>query len=192
MILKIIKQNLPNTLTFFRLFSVPFFVIIFYFDNNLTKLISAILFSICSLSDFLDGFLARHWQVESKLGGIFDPIADKLIVIAAIVMLIYHQSIPGIHIFAAISILLREVIISGLREALSTMKIELKSSKLGKFKTLIQLSAITLLIFSLTNLLEPKYAQILHQISLQILWIAAFLSIYSGYEYIKKTIKYLN
>lgn len=188
-----IKANIPNILTFFRLFSAPIFIIIFYQDNNLNKIIAGVLFSIAGLSDFLDGYLARQWQVQSKIGKIFDPIADKLIVIAAIVMLIYHGAITGIHIFAAMIILLREVVISGLREALSGFNLDLPCSPLGKFKTVIQIFSINMLIFNNANL-GPHFQPILsflEIIAIPAFWIAAILSAYSGYEYIKKTINYL-
>ncbi|MBJ7298042.1 MAG: peptide-methionine (S)-S-oxide reductase, partial [Dolichospermum sp.] len=92
---------------------------IFYFNNDLMKIFSGLIFIFAGITDFLDGYLARYWKAHSMLGRILDPIADKLIVVAAIVMLIFHNKIEGLNIFAAMAILLREVIISGLREALS-------------------------------------------------------------------------
>ena len=186
-----IKSNLPNILTFFRLLSAPLFVIIFYFDTNVMTLLAGIIFFIAGLTDFLDGFLARHWNVESKIGRILDPIADKLIVIAAIVMLIFHGMISGFHIFAANAILLREVVISGLREAMSGLKFSLVSSMLGKFKTVLQLVSIGLLIFCNTNLFAPHINVIIKFYALQIFWISAILSIYSGSQYVFKVINYL-
>ncbi len=190
-----IKQNLPNSLTFFRLFSAPVFVFFFFLENNFFKLFAGVLFVFCGLTDFLDGALARKWKVESKIGQIFDPIADKLIVISAIVMLIYDKSIDGIHIFAGILILLREVVISGLREALSAMRIELRSSFLGKFKTVIQIASISILIFSTLNFTKIKTLHLIEnfkKFAICALWIAAFLSLYSGFEYLKQVLIFLN
>lgn len=192
--LKKIKQYIPNILTFFRLFSAPIFIIFFFLENNFFKFFAGILFVFCGITDFLDGALARKWKVESKIGQIFDPIADKLIVISAIVMLIYDRSIDKIHIFAGMLILLREVVISGLREALGSLKIELKSSFLGKLKTVIQITSISILIFStlnFSNLQEFAFIKNFKDPAIFILWIACFLSIYSGFEYLKQSIIFL-
>lgn len=193
MLLKI-KENLPNSLTFFRLFCAPIFVFFFFLENNFFKLFAGILFVFCGLTDFLDGALARKWKVESKIGQIFDPIADKLIVISAIVMLIYDKSIDNFHVFAGILILLREVVISGLREALSMMKMELKSSFFGKFKTVIQMVSISILIFSTLNFTQIKTLYLIEnfkKFAIYLLWLAALLSIYSACEYVKQALIFL-
>lgn len=193
MILKI-KQNLPNSLTFFRLFSAPIFILFFFFENNFFKLFAGILFVFCGITDFLDGALARKWKVESKIGQIFDPIADKLIVISAIVMLIYDRSIDGFNVFAGLLILLREVVISGLREALSALKFELRSSFLGKCKTAIQIVSISILIFStlnFTNIKTLNFIESFRKFGIYLLWISAFLSLYSGWEYLKQALIFL-
>jgi cardiolipin synthase len=194
-IIQKIKQKIPNILTFFRLFSAPIFIVLFFFENNVLKLFAGILFAFCGISDFLDGTLARKWKVESKIGQVFDPIADKLIVISAITMLIYDKSIENIHIFPAISILLREVVISGLRESLSSLGIEIRSSFIGKFKTVIQIISILVLIFTTLNFNSIKtiyYIKYIEKFGLILLWLASFLSIYSGFEYLKKSLEFLN
>lgn len=189
-----IKQNIPNTLTFFRLFSSPIFILFFFFENNFFKLFAGILFVFCGITDFLDGALARKWKVESKIGQIFDPIADKLIVISAIVMLIYDRSIDGFNVFAGLLILLREVVISGLREALSALKFNLRSSFLGKCKTAIQITSISILIFStlnFTNIKTLNFIEHVKHFGIYILWLSALLSLYSGFEYLRQSLSFL-
>jgi cardiolipin synthase len=153
------------------------------------------LFAFCGITDFLDGVLARKWKVESKIGQIFDPIADKLIVISAIVMLIYDRSIDGIDIFAGMMIILREVVICGLRESLSLMNFELKSSFLAKFKTMIQIISIIILIFTTLNFSNIKTLNFIdnfRKFAICLLWVAASLSVYSGFEYLKQALNFLN
>ncbi len=187
------KFDIPNILTIGRLLSAPLFVIIFYFNNDLMKIFSGLIFLFAGITDFLDGYLARYWKAHSMLGRILDPIADKLIVVAAIVMLIFHNKIEGLNIFAAMAILLREVIISGLREALSSLKFDLQVSNIGKIKTALQILSIVFLIFGDVEIFAKLFSNFnyIEMIGLQIFWISAILSIYSGIEYVQKSIKFL-
>jgi cardiolipin synthase len=187
------KFDIPNILTIGRLLSAPLFVIIFYFNNDLMKIFSGLIFIFAGITDFLDGYLARYWKAHSMLGRILDPIADKLIVVAAIVMLIFHNKIEGLNIFAAMAILLREVIISGLREALSSLKFDLQVSNIGKIKTALQILSIVFLIFGDVEIFAKLFSNFnyIEMIGLQIFWISAILSIYSGIEYVQKSIKFL-
>jgi cardiolipin synthase len=178
------KIDIPNILTFIRLFSAPIFAIIFYINTDLTRILSGIIFTLAGITDFLDGYLARSWKVQSNLGRILDPIADKLIVIVAITMLIFLNKINGLNIFAAITILMREIIISGIREGLSGIKLILPVSNLGKIKTTIQIISIIILIITNNDNSLKIFGLILF-------WIASILSIYSGYQYCKEAFQYL-
>ena len=187
------KFDIPNILTVGRLLSAPIFIIVFYFNTDLAKIFAGLIFIIAGLTDFLDGYLARYWKAHSVLGRILDPIADKLIVVAAIVMLIFHHKIEGWNILAAMAILLREVVISGLREALSSMKFDLPVSKIGKIKTTLQILSIVFLIFGDVKSFSQLFSNFnyIEMIGLQIFWISAILSIYSAAEYVQKSMQFL-
>ncbi len=187
------KIDIPNILTFLRLFSAPIFAIIFYFNTDLTKIISAIIFSVAGITDFLDGYLARSWDAQSTLGRVLDPIADKLIVIVAIVMLIFFDKIEGISIFFAVAILMREVVVSGIREAMSSMKFDIHVSQLGKIKTTIQILSIAILIMCDIKIfaIHFQYINQLKFFGMGLFWLAAILSVYSGYQYVHQAIKHI-
>ena len=182
----ITKFNIPNILTILRLFSAPIFAIVFYFDTDFTKILAGIIFALAGFTDFLDGYLARSWSVQSNIGRVLDPIADKLIVIVAITMLIFFHKLEGLNIFFALAILMREIIISGIREGLSGQKLDLPVSNLGKIKTAMQMLSITILILS-----DVGYLSHFKIFGLILFWISSILSIYSGYQYCVKAWRYL-
>jgi CDP-diacylglycerol--glycerol-3-phosphate 3-phosphatidyltransferase len=188
--LNISKFDIPNILTIGRLLSAPIFIIVFYFNTDLAKIFAGLIFIIAGLTDFLDGYLARHWNAHSILGRILDPIADKLIVVAAIFMLIFHHKIEGWNILAAMAILLREVVISGLRESLSSLRFDLPVSNIAKIKTSLQILSIVFLIFGDVKPFSQLFSNFnyIELIGLQIFWISAILSIYSATEYVQKSI----
>ncbi len=177
------KFHIPNILTILRLFSAPIFAIIFFFNTDFTRISAGIIFALAGITDFLDGYLARSWDAQSTIGKVLDPIADKLIVIVAITMLIFFHKLNGLNIFPALAILMREIIISGIREGLSGAKFDLPVSNLGKIKTALQIISITILI-----IYNNYYMEIL---GLTLFWISAILSIYSGYQYSTKAWKYM-
>lgn len=168
------KKNLPNILTISRIVIIPIFVISFYFNNDY-KIFSAILFIIASLSDFFDGYLSRKWGVESKLGALLDPTADKMIVITALVMLI-HFNVA--HLLPALLIMCREIFISGLREFLAARNVSVPVTRLAKWKTGIQMAALIILLIDAGRVNEFFY-----YVGNIALWLAAILTIYTGYAY---------
>lgn len=189
----ITKFDIPNALTIMRLLLTPIFAMIFYFNTDFTKILSGIIFATAGFTDFLDGYLARSWGAQSILGKILDPIADKLIVIVAIVMLMYFHKINGISIFFALTIIMREIIISGIREALSEVKLELPVSFLGKVKTAIQMLSILVLILSDVEIFAKNFTNFhyFREFGIFLFWISSILSIHSGYQYISKSIGYI-
>ena len=183
------KIKIPNILTIGRIILVPIFVITFYIPGFLGDLIPFFIFVLASFTDFLDGLLARLYKEESKLGELLDPIADKIIVSSALVLLVMNDTINNYEVIAAIIILTREILISGLREFLAKVQVSMPVNNLAKFKTFLQMFAIAAL---LTGESGNKLIQFgdynIHTIGIILLWIAAFLTIYTGYDYIRKKI----
>ena len=183
------KFKIPNYLTIGRIIIVPLFVITFYLPGFYGDLIPFFLFVVASFTDFLDGLLARMYKEESKLGELLDPIADKIIVAAALVLLVMNDIIRNYEVIAAIIILTREILISGLRAFLANSQVAMPVSGLAKFKTLIQMFAIAILLTGESgNKLISFQDYNAHTIGIIFLWLSAFLTLYTGYDYIKKGI----
>ena len=140
------RFKFPNYLTIGRIIIVPIFVFTFYLPGFYGDILPFALFVIASFTDFLDGLLARMYKEESKLGELLDPIADKIIVVTALLLLVMDQTIKNYEVIAAIIILTREILISGLREFLAKGKIKLPVSNLAKLKTFLQMFSISLLL----------------------------------------------
>ena len=140
------KLKIPNILTIGRIILVPIFISTFYLPGALGDWIPFFIFVLASFTDFLDGLLARLYQEESKLGELLDPIADKIIVASALVLLVMDDTIRNYEVIAAIIILTREILISGLREFLAKVQVAMPVTSLAKFKTFIQMFAIATLL----------------------------------------------
>jgi cardiolipin synthase len=182
-------KKIPNILTIGRIIIVPFFVIAFYLPGFYGDLTACVLFVIASFTDFLDGMLARMMGEESKLGELLDPIADKIIVATALVLLVMSETIEHYEVVAAIIILTREILISGLREFLARGQIKLPVTNLAKLKTFLQMVAITLLLTGETgNKILNFQGYNAQTIGIILLWLSAFLTLYTGYEYLRKGI----
>ena len=182
-------KKIPNILTIGRIILVPFFVIAFYLPGFYGDLTAFALFVIASFTDFLDGMLARMLGEESKLGELLDPIADKIIVATALILLVMDGTIRNYEVIAAIIILTREILISGLREFLAKGQIKLPVSNLAKLKTFLQMIAISLLLTGETGNKILNFQDYNAQtIGIILLWLSAFLTLYTGYEYLRKGI----
>ena len=183
------KIKIPNYLTIGRIIIVPIFVLTFYLPGFYGDIIPFSLFVIASFTDFLDGLLARMYKEESKLGELLDPIADKIIVATALILLVMDGTIKNFEVIAAIIILTREILISGLREFLAKGKVNMPVSGLSKLKTFLQMFAISILLLG-----QPGNKLINFQdynaqtIGIIILWLSAFLTLYTGYDYLRKGI----
>ncbi len=184
------KIKIPNILTIGRIIIVPIFVLAFYMPGIVGDLVPFFLFVIASFTDFLDGLLARLYKEESKLGELLDPIADKILVASALVLLIMNGIIKNYEVIAAIVILTREILISGLREFLAKKKeASVPVSSLSKFKTFIQMFSIAMLLTGETGNKIINFQDYNAQtIGIILLWIAAFLTMYTGYDYLRKGI----
>ena len=182
-------KKIPNILTIGRIIIVPFFVLAFYLPGFYGDLTACVLFVIASFTDFLDGMLARMMGEESKLGELLDPIADKIIVATALILLVMSGTIRHYEVIAAIIILTREILISGLREFLARGQIKLPVTNLAKLKTFLQMVAITLLLTGKTGNKILNFQDYNAQtIGIILLWLSAFLTLYTGYEYLRKGI----
>jgi len=182
-------KKIPNILTIGRIIIVPFFVLAFYLPGFYGDLTACVLFVIASFTDFLDGMLARMMGEESKLGELLDPIADKIIVATALILLVMSGTIKHYEVIAAIIILTREILISGLREFLARGQIKLPVTNLAKLKTFLQMVAIALLLTGETGNRIFNFQDYNAQtIGIILLWLSAFLTLYTGYEYLRKGI----
>ena len=182
-------KKIPNILTIGRIILVPFFVLAFYLPGFYGDLTAFTLFVIASFTDFLDGMLARMLGEESKLGELLDPIADKIIVATALILLVMDGTIRHYEVIAAIIILTREILISGLREFLARGQIKLPVSNLAKLKTFLQMISIALLLTGETgNKILNFQNYNAETIGIILLWLSAFLTLYTGYEYLIKGI----
>ena len=185
----IILKKIPNILTIGRIIIVPFFVLAFYLPGFYGDLTAFALFVVASFTDFLDGMLARLMGEESKLGELLDPIADKIIVATALILLVMSGTIRHYEVVAAIIILTREILISGLREFLARGQIKLPVTNLAKLKTFLQMVAISLLLTGETGNKIINFQDYNAQtIGIILLWLSAFLTLYTGYEYLRKGI----
>ena len=172
------RWTLANRLTFARILAVPLFIAAFLTPWHAGPQVAAILFALASLTDWLDGWLARARDETTPLGRFLDPVADKLLVVSALVLLVARGWAPAL---AAIVIIGREIAISALREWLAHHQSRLAVSLLGKLKTVAQMAAITLLLWH-----EPVAGWPVHEIGLGLLWLAALLTLWSGLDYLRE------
>ncbi|KUO63955.1 MAG: CDP-diacylglycerol--glycerol-3-phosphate 3-phosphatidyltransferase [Alphaproteobacteria bacterium BRH_c36] len=178
--------NLPNALTLGRIAAVPVFVLVLYFlDGAIARWAAFAIFLLASFTDWLDGHLARTWQQQSRFGAMLDPIADKLLVAAALLMLVADRTIAGPHVFAALIILSREILVSGLREFLATLNVKVAVTTLAKWKTAIQMLAIGLLI---AGPAAATQLPLLTEAGVGLLWVAALLTLWTGSDYFRAAI----
>jgi len=186
------KIKIPNILTIGRIIIVPFFVISFFLPGFYGEIIPFLLFLLASFTDFLDGLLARLYREESKLGELLDPIADKIIVSAALILLVMNETIQNYEVIAAIVILIREILISGLREFLSDVQVKIPVSSLAKGKTFIQMFSIAILLTGETGNKIINFEDYNAQtVGIILLWLSAFLTLYTGYDYVRKGIEHV-
>ena len=185
--------NIPNLLTYGRILAVPLVVLCFFIEGRLhttelARWVAFGIFVVASFTDWLDGYLARLWDQGSTIGRMLDPIADKLLVASVLLLLAADGTIAGWTIWAAITILCREILVSGLREYLAALKVSVPVTKIAKWKTTIQMVSLSFL------LAGPAGDQILPyttETGIVLLWIAALITIYTGYDYFRAGLKHV-
>ncbi len=173
--------SLPNLLTLSRIVVIPVVIATFYLSGDYARWLACVLFSAAGVTDYLDGHFARAWKQQSELGRFLDPIADKLLVAATLFMLAATSRISALAVFPALVILIREILVSGLREYLAGLRVGVPVSRLAKWKTTIQMVAIG---FLLVGDAGPDIIPV-SMIGEFLLWIAALLTIITGYDYIR-------
>ena len=182
----LIKKTIPNGLTIFRCITAIFLPLIIIYGGNNGAVIATPLLLLAGLSDYFDGFYARKYDVVSNFGKIIDPIADKLLVIGVLLALASENMLDYNYSFiAALIIILREVLVSGLRESMSSYKISLRVSLLSKWKTAVQLLACGSFLLWRSDILLYEI-KLLGLISYTMLWLAAIITAITGIQYILK------
>lgn len=187
--------SLPNILTYGRIVAVPLVAVCFYLEGKLqssdfARWSALAIFVIASITDFFDGYLARKWQQTSSIGRMLDPIADKLLVATCLLLLAADtdKTIAGWSLWAAIIILCREILVSGLREYLAELKVSVPVTQLAKWKTGVQMVAIG---FLLAGSAGDKIFAYTTQIGIVLLWAAAIITLYTGYDYFRAGLKHV-
>jgi CDP-diacylglycerol--glycerol-3-phosphate 3-phosphatidyltransferase len=186
--------TLPNLLTLSRILAVPILVFLLWRPTPIDYAITFVLYCVVGITDYFDGYLARAQGRISRLGQFLDPIADKIMVAAVIVMLVSsrnHSGDPVIHSFhivPALVILLREIIVSGLREFLAPLNVSMPVSTLAKWKTTLQLVSLGALILGGAFPAEHW----VHDTGLVSLWAAAALTLVTGYDYLRIGLKHMD
>lgn len=177
-------NNLPNTLSVIRLVLIPVIVICLYFPGKLGSFLAALFFGLAAITDLLDGFYARRHKKITSLGKFLDPLADKLLISATMIMLITLNRIP---VWVVILIIAREMAVTGLRGIAVVEGIVIEASSLGKYKTIFQLVSLICL------LLHYEYLKVdFHIVGMTFLWVALILTMWSGWSYFRMTKKILS
>ena len=180
------KYNISNILTLLRIIVIPVIVICIYLKNPVYGWLGFVLFCLASITDYFDGYIARIRNEITNFGTFLDPIADKLLVAAVILILTSKEVIADWETIPALIILLREIAVSGLREYLAGIKVSVPASRISKIKTSIQLIALALLI-----LIESGITIIpIIVIGKIALWVAGILTLYTGYDYLKSGLRH--
>ncbi len=172
------KENLPNILSLSRIAVVPLLIVLLYFDNRLLNLFTAGLIVLAAITDGIDGYLARKYNLVTVLGKLLDPIADKLLIVVIMVMLVYLNRAPA---WMVCLILSREIAVTGLRAVVAEQGVIIAASRSAKYKTVFQIVAIV----SLT-IHYPLFGADAHAVGMFFLWIALAVTLWTGYEYFRK------
>jgi cardiolipin synthase len=184
---------LPNILTYGRIAAVPFVVGCLFWQNILggelwLRWLALVVFITAGVSDFLDGYFARIWGQQSSLGRMLDPIADKLLVASCLLILGAEKTIHGWSLLAAIVILCREILVSGLREYLAELRVSVPVTRLAKWKTTLQLVAVGFLICGEAG---DAIVPVVTETGIALLWLSALLTLYTGWDYLQAGLHHL-
>ena len=180
--------TLPNLLTLARIIAVPALIALLWVPEPRAWLAAFILYCAVAVTDFFDGWLARRMKQVSRLGAFLDPIADKIMVAAVLLMLVAADSIATWHVIAAILILLREIMVSGLREFLGPLQVSMPVSNLAKWKTTLQMIALGALILAGGF----PYEAWIWWTGIVSLWAAAVLTLVTGWDYLRIGLKHMS
>ncbi|HEV3394611.1 MAG TPA: CDP-diacylglycerol--glycerol-3-phosphate 3-phosphatidyltransferase [Xanthobacteraceae bacterium] len=185
--------SVPNMLTYARIAAVPAVVACMYGSDILQgglwlRWVALVIFIAAGITDFFDGYFARAWGQLSTFGRMLDPIADKLLVASCLLMLAANGTIKGWSLWAAIVILCREILVSGLREYLAELRVSVPVTRLAKWKTTAQLVAIG---FLLAGEAGDRIVPVVTLTGLTLLWLSALLTLYTGWDYFRAGVRHL-
>ena len=178
----------PNVLTYGRIAAVPVLAGLIVHGTNTERWLALAIYIVAAATDFLDGYLARIWKQQSALGRMLDPIADKVLVSVVLLGLAANSELNGVHLWAAIIITAREVLVSGLREFLGELRVSVPVTQIAKWKTTVQLVAIGFLIAGPAGDAVIPFTT---TAGLVMLWIAAALTLYTGYDYFRAGLRHV-
>jgi len=174
-------MSLPIGVTVIRILAIPVILLLLFMNGRTFQIITAIVFLLVSLTDTLDGYLARRWKMVTTLGKFLDPLADKLLIVTALIALISARGIPS---WMVIVIVGREIAVTGLRGIAISEGIVISPSLIGKYKTAFEMTSISCLILN-----GPYLGVDFHLVGMILLWVALFLAVLSGFDYFKKFLK---
>ena len=185
--------SLPNILTYGRIAAVPVVVGLLFWHGFFAgplwlRWVALAVFIAAGVTDFLDGYFARIWGQVSSLGRMLDPISDKLLVASCLLMLSADETIRGWTLFAAVIILCREILVSGLREYLAELRVGVPVTRLAKWKTSAQLVAVGFLVAGEAG---DQVISVVSQVGIWLLWLSAMLTLYTGYDYMRAGLRYM-
>jgi len=192
----------PNLLTYARIVAVPLVVASMYWQEILAggmwlRWVALVIFIAAGVTDILDGYFARSLGQQSSFGRMLDPIADKLLVASCLLMLAADETIKGWSLWAAIVILCREILVSGLREYLAELRVSVPVTRLAKWKTTVQLVAIGFLLAGkagdevVSFVTGKELTPVVTYFGLMLLWISAIVTLYTGYDYFRAGVRHL-
>lgn len=183
--------TLPNILTMSRVAVIPVFVALFFLESATGQWVACGLFALAAITDFFDGYLARSRDQTSAFGTFLDPVADKLLVASALLMMVAFDQISGLVVVPAVIILCREILVSGLREYLAGFAVSLPVSRLAKWKTTVQMIAIGFLIVG--NAAHPAVPEAfpIRLIGEAGLWVAAVITLVTGFDYLRTGLRHM-
>ncbi len=179
--------SLPNLLTISRILIIPLVIGCFYFDGPTARWVACGLFAVAAITDWFDGYLARKWGETSNLGRFLDPIADKLLVASVLLMLTAFGRVSEITVLPAVVIMMREILVSGLREFLAELRVGMPVSRLAKWKTAVQMFALPVLIVGDAGP-SGLPVKLIGEISL---WLAGALTLVTGYDYLQAGLRHI-
>ncbi|MFO1129694.1 MAG: CDP-diacylglycerol--glycerol-3-phosphate 3-phosphatidyltransferase [Rhodospirillales bacterium] len=183
------ERNLPNALTLSRIIGAAVVCVLLAIGTPLGNWLALTVYLYACLTDFLDGYLARSRHQQSHFGRMLDPIADKLLVASVLLMLVAVSRLNGVHLLPALVILWREILVSGLREYLAQLRVGIPVTRLAKWKTTLQLTALGFLVVG--DALPIGRGWTATDVGIAGLWAAALLTVVTGYDYLRASMTHL-
>lgn len=185
--------NLPNILTISRIIVIPVIFLAIYIHTVWWSVLAGILFIVAAVTDYLDGYLARSRNETSAFGRLLDPIADKLLVVSALLIIVANRMVDELSYIPVGIIMCREILVSGLREFLAEVKVGMPVTRLAKWKTGFQMTALSMILLSRVGIIQiaDKQIPVLGVVGEVLLWVAGVLTFMTGYDYFKRGMEYV-